>query len=95
VLGAGHGREEDGSRAGPRPAREQIVFASREQLMSGDWTVQRVPSLPPSLREKQEVCSARSHTYELPLQFSCGASPPAVKAGAGYAADVATTLENE
>jgi hypothetical protein len=95
VLSAWQPREHDGPREGTYPARERIVFTSRERILIGDWTVRRVPSLPPSVREQPAVCSPRSLPYDLPLRFSARALPAGVEPGASHTADVATALENE
>jgi hypothetical protein len=76
ALSVWHGREDEGPREGVRPARERIVFTSRERILSGDWTVQRAPRLPPSLRDDPHVCAPRSVVYDLPAMFS-DRSPPA------------------
>jgi hypothetical protein len=65
VLNAWQGHRQDGREGGYR-ARERIVFTSRERLLSGDWTVQQVPSLPPSLRGGEDTCTPRSRVYDLP-----------------------------
>jgi Replication-relaxation len=70
VLSAWHGREDAGPREGIYPARERILFTSRERLLSGDWTVQRAPKLPPALRDDPHVCSPRSLIYDLPALLS-------------------------
>jgi hypothetical protein len=66
---AWHGQEHAGPREGTHPARERIVFTSREHILAGDWTMQRTPSLPPELREDATTCSPRSIQYDLPALF--------------------------
>jgi len=82
VLSAWHGREDGGPGEGVHPARDQIAFTSRERIRSGDWTMQRAPSLPPILREQPDVCSPRSLVYDLPALLS-DRSPPPAKASIG------------
>jgi Replication-relaxation len=50
---------------GTHPARERGLFASREQILAGDWMMRRTPSLPPALREEPAVCSPRLIKYDL------------------------------
>ena len=52
TFSAWHGREDAGPREGTHPARERVVFTSRERVLAGDWTILRTPSLPPELREE-------------------------------------------
>jgi hypothetical protein len=67
---AWHGHEHAGPREGTHPARQRVVFTSRERVLAGDWTMQRTPSLPPELREEPGVCSPRSLEYNLALLFA-------------------------
>jgi hypothetical protein len=67
---AWHGREHAGPRQGTHPARQRVVFTSRERVLAGDWTMQRTPSLPPELRDDFRVCSPRSIDYNLPALFA-------------------------
>lgn len=69
VLGAWYGRDH-APREGIYPARERIVFTSRKRILSGDWTMQRVPGLPPSLRDAPDVCKLRSLVFDLPSLFA-------------------------
>jgi len=69
TLTAWHGREHAGAREGTYPARQRVVFTSRERVLAGDWTMQRTPSLPPALRESSGVCTPRSLVYDLPSLF--------------------------
>ena len=55
------------------PARERVLFASREQIFAGDWMMRRVPSLPAVLREEPGVCEPRLIKYELPSLFAAAA----------------------
>jgi hypothetical protein len=82
VLSAWHGREDARPREGVHPARERIVFTSRERILSGDWTVQRAPNLPPILREQPDVCSPRSLVSDQPALLS-DCSPPQAEASDG------------
>jgi hypothetical protein len=52
------------------PARERVLFASREQVFAGDWTMRRTPSLPAVLREEPAVCQPRLITYDMPSLFA-------------------------
>jgi Replication-relaxation len=52
------------------PARERVLFARREQVFAGDWTMRRVPSLPAVLREEPGVCEPRLIRYDLPSLFA-------------------------
>ena len=70
VLSAWHGRRDAGPRGGTHPAREQILFTSRERILPGDWTMDRTPSLPPVLREQPGVCSPSSLVYDIPSMFA-------------------------
>ena len=55
------------------PARERVLFASREQVFAGDWTMRRAPSLPAVLREEPGVCEPRLIKYDLPSLFAAAA----------------------
>jgi hypothetical protein len=71
-----HGREHVGPRQGTHPARQRVVFTSRERVLAGDWTMQRTPRLPPELREDFHACSPRSIDYDLAALFA-GSDPRA------------------
>jgi hypothetical protein len=66
TFSAWHGHEHAGPREGIHPARQRVLFSSRERVLAGDWTVQRTPSVPPALREDPTVCSPRLIEYDLP-----------------------------
>jgi hypothetical protein len=70
TFSAWYGRQDAGPRQGTHPARQRVVFTSRERVLAGDWTMQRTPSLPPALRENPGVCSPRSLVYDLPSLFA-------------------------
>lgn len=70
VLSAWYGRGDAGPRGGTHPAREQILFTSRDRIRAGDWTMERTPSLPPVLRVQPDACSPRSVAYDLPSMFA-------------------------
>ena len=55
------------------PARERVLFASREQVFAGDWMMRRMPSLPAALREEPGVCEPRLIKYDLPSLFAAAA----------------------
>jgi len=69
TFSAWHGRRDAGPREGVHPARQGVMFASRERVLSGDWTMECAPSLPPVLREHPNVCSPDSLVYDLPASF--------------------------
>jgi Replication-relaxation len=52
------------------PARERVLFASREQVLAGDWAMRRAPSLPAALREEPGVCEPRVIEYDLSSLFA-------------------------
>jgi len=70
TFAAWHSNEHAGPREGTHPARQRVVFTSRERILAGDWTMQRTPSLPPALRENPAVCSPRSLEYDLASLFA-------------------------
>ena len=70
VLSAWYGRENASPREDTHPARERILFTSRERILAGDWTMGRTPSLPPVLREQPDACSPNSLVYDLPSMFA-------------------------
>ena len=72
TFSAWHGRQDAGPREGMHPARERVMFTSRERVLSGDWTMECAPSLPPVLREYPDVCSPSSVAYDLPAMFGRG-----------------------
>ena len=53
-------------REGTHPARERVLFCSRERVLARDWMMRRTPSLPPALREHPAVCRPRFIEYDLP-----------------------------
>ena len=70
VLSAWYGLDDDGPREGTHPARERILFTSRERIHASDWTMGRTPSLPPELREEPDACRPNSLVYDLPAALS-------------------------
>ena len=72
TFSAWYGRQDAGPREGMHPARERVMFTSRERVLSGDWTMECAPSLPPVLREYPNVCSPGSAAYDLPAMFGRG-----------------------
>jgi hypothetical protein len=70
TFSAWHGRQDAGPREGMHPARERVMFTSRERVLSGDWTMECTPSLPPVLREYPDVCSPGSLEYNLASLFA-------------------------
>ncbi len=78
TFSAWHGAEHAGPREGTHPARQRVVFTSRERVLAGDWTMQRTPSLPPEVRQEPDVCAPHSVVYDLPRLFGAEAehTPP-------------------
>jgi hypothetical protein len=70
TFSAGYGGEHTHPREDTYPARERVLFASREQIFAGDWMMRRTPSLPPALREQEAVCEPRLIEYDLPSLFA-------------------------
>ena len=66
TFSAWYGCEHAGPRESTHPARERVVFSSRERVLAGDWMVRRTPSLPPALREHPSVRRPRFIEYDLP-----------------------------
>src|ERR1017187_2707393 len=79
TFAAWHGHQHAGPREGTHPARQRVVFTSRERVLAGDWTMERTPSLPPELREEPGVCSPGSLVYDLPSLFG-GSEAASVRA---------------
>ena len=69
---AWHGAQHATAREGTHPARQRVVFTSRERILKGDWTMQRTPSLPPDLRDPASgrACVPRPIDYDLPALFT-------------------------
>jgi hypothetical protein len=70
TFSAGYGGEHTDPRDDTYPARERVLFASREQILAGDWMMRRTPSLPAALREEPAVCEPRLVKYDLPSLFA-------------------------
>lgn len=66
TFSAWYGHEHAGPRESTHPARDRVLFTSRERVLSGDWMMQRTPSLPSGLRENPAACWPRSVEYDLP-----------------------------
>ena len=75
TLSAWYGRDHAGPREGVHPAREQILFTSRDRIRSRDWTMDRTPGLPPALREEPGACTPRPLVYDLPAALSRPVAP--------------------
>jgi hypothetical protein len=75
---AWHGTEHATAREGTHPARQRVVFTSRERILKGDWTMHRTPSLPPELRDPASggACAPRPIDYNLPALFARHGSGP-------------------
>jgi hypothetical protein len=69
---AWHGAEHSTTREGTHPARQRVVFTSRDRIMKGDWTMHRTPGLPPDLRDPASngACVPRPIAYDLPALFA-------------------------
>jgi hypothetical protein len=70
VLSAWYGHRHVSAREGTHPARERILFTSRDRIHAGDSTMERTPRLPPVLRVQPDVCSPRSVVYDIPSMFA-------------------------
>jgi hypothetical protein len=70
TFSAWYADEHAGPREGSHPARERVLFASREHVLAGDWMMRRTPSLPPELREELGVCRPRFIEYDVPSLFA-------------------------
>jgi hypothetical protein len=93
VLSAWYAQHHHGPREGAHPAREQILFTSRERILAGDWTMQRTPGLPPELREDPREFWSGAVVYDLPAL--CRGDPTSVVEGLGSrapATDRVTTV---
>jgi hypothetical protein len=66
TFSACYGGEHTHPREDTHPARERVLFASREQIFAGDWMMRRTPSVAPALREQPAVCEPRLIKYDLP-----------------------------
>jgi hypothetical protein len=70
TFSASYGGEHTHPREDTYPARQRVLFASRDQVLAGDWMMRRTPSLPAGLREQPAVCEPRLIEYDLPLLFA-------------------------
>jgi hypothetical protein len=70
TFSASYGGEHTDPREDPHPARERVLFASREHVLADDWMMRRPPSLPAALREQPAVCEPRLIKYDLPSLFA-------------------------
>jgi Replication-relaxation len=70
TFSASYGGEQTNPREDTYPARQRVLFASREQIFAGDWTMRRTPTLPAALREQEAVCEPRLIKYDLPSIFA-------------------------
>jgi len=70
TFSAGYGGEHTHPREDTYPARQRVLFASREQIFAGDWMMRRTPSLPPALREQKAVCEPRLIEYDVLSLFA-------------------------
>jgi len=70
TFSAWRGHEHAGKREGTHPAREQVLFSSRERVLAGDWTMLRTPSIPPGLRKNPLACHPYEVEFHLPSQLA-------------------------
>ena len=70
TFSASYGGEHTDPHEDTYPARERVLFASREQVFADDWMMRRTPSLPSALREEPSVCEPRLIKYDLPSLFA-------------------------
>jgi hypothetical protein len=75
TFSAWYGHQHAGPRQGTHPARRSVVFTSRERILAGEWTMQRVPSVPPPLRENPGTCMPSSVVNDLPALFAASERP--------------------
>jgi len=66
TFSASYGGEHTDPHDDTYPARDRVLFASREHVLAGDWMMRRTPSLPAALREEPAVCEPRLIKYDLP-----------------------------
>jgi len=67
---ASYGGEHTDPHEDTYPARERVLFCSREHVLAGDWMMRRTPSLPPALRKEPAVGEPRLIEYGLPSLFA-------------------------
>jgi hypothetical protein len=70
TFSASYGGEHTDPHEDTYPARQRVLFASREQVLAGDWMMRRAPSLPAALRKEPSVCEPRLIEYDLPSLFA-------------------------
>lgn len=70
ALTAWHGPPHASVRDGVYPARERILFTTREQILNGDWVMQRVPRQPSLADGPSATRASRTVTYDLPLMLA-------------------------
>jgi hypothetical protein len=78
IFSAWRGHEHAGMREGTHPAREQVLFTSRERILAGDWTMLQTPGIPPRLRNNPLACRPHEVEYDLPSLLAdagCVAAP--------------------
>ena len=78
IFSAWRGHEHAGMREGTHPAREQVLFSSRERILAGDWTMLQTPGIPPRLRNNPLACRPHEVEYDLPSLLAdagCVAAP--------------------
>lgn len=70
TLSAWHGAELAIHSKGTHPARQRIVFTSREKTLKGDWSMYRTPSLPATTHIEHRTSRPRQVSYDLPALFA-------------------------
>ena len=70
TFSAWYGHQHVGPREGTHPARQSVMFTSRERILAGEWMMRRAPRLPPALREHPGICSPRPVLYDVPALFA-------------------------
>jgi hypothetical protein len=74
TFSAWYGHQHAGPRQGTHPARRRVVFTSRERILAEEWTMVRVPRVPPALRTDPGNCVPISVVYDLPALFAAEAT---------------------
>jgi hypothetical protein len=74
TFSAWYGHQHAGPGEGTHPARQQVVFTSRERIRTGDWTMLGTPRVPPAARDEPKVFAPRRVVLDLPLLLAGGDS---------------------
>jgi hypothetical protein len=65
TLTAWHAPPHTNAAQGTHPARQRIIITSRTRILQNDWTMHRLPNLPPAARQKATT-TPRAIDYNLP-----------------------------